>query len=234
MPWYDRQPSSGYEVIDRWEGGVGWLAHPAERGQRASHALRTDEGVWLLDPLDAPRVEALIEDLGEVVGVAVLSRYHRRDAEVFARRYEVPVHVPAWFRRVSTRLEVPVRPVTDCLGDSTIKVRRYTPLPGWREGIGIDSDRRTVYVPDALSALASYRTPPERVGMHTAVRLRPPRQQLAGSEPARLLFGHGEGRFEDASAALAETLGGARRRLPRALLDHGFRRLMATVAAARS
>lgn len=234
MPWYDRQSSSGYEIIDRWDGGVGWLAHPEERGERVSHALRTEDGVWLLDPLDAPGVEAPIEELGEVVGVAVLSQYHRRDADVFARRYEVPVHVPAWFHRVRNRLEAPVVPVTDRLGDSTIAVRRYTPVPGWREGIAVDGDRGTVYVPDALSALASYRAPGERVGMHTAVRVRPPRQQLAGSEPSRLLFGHGEGCFEDPGDALAETLAGARRRLPRALLDHGFRRLMATVAAARS
>lgn len=44
MTTYDRSPSVGYRLIDDFDGGVGWLAHPDEDGQRASHAVVGDEG----------------------------------------------------------------------------------------------------------------------------------------------------------------------------------------------
>ena len=53
---YDREDSNGYRVVDEWADGVGWQAHPEEGGLRTSHAIHTAEGVWLLDPLDAPGV----------------------------------------------------------------------------------------------------------------------------------------------------------------------------------
>jgi hypothetical protein len=234
MPWYERGRSTGYEEIDRWAGGVGWVAHPEEAGRRASHAVRTADGVWLFDPLEAPGITALIDGLGDVAGVAVLSDYHTRDADVFARRYDVPVHVPAWFRRVPGRIEAPVEAVTDSLGGSGIAVRRYTPFPGWREGIAVDTAGGTVYVPEALSALPSYRTPAEGIGVHTAARLRPPRGALAGFDAEQLLFGHGSGILDSPGQALEETLAGARRRLPQALIDHGLTRLRATLAGIRN
>jgi len=76
MEMYERGATDGAQVAAEWADGVSWIAHPDETSQRASHALRTGAGVWLLDPLDAPGVDALIASLGEVAGVAALSAYH--------------------------------------------------------------------------------------------------------------------------------------------------------------
>ncbi|MFB6128498.1 MAG: hypothetical protein ABEJ47_01925 [Halorhabdus sp.] len=108
MPIYDRREATDPRVLDRFEGAVGWMAHPDEAGQRASYAVRGDDGVWLFDPLDATGVDALIADLGEVVGVAVLSNFHARDAAAFADRYDVPVFVPDWMDRVPGRVDAPI------------------------------------------------------------------------------------------------------------------------------
>lgn len=52
MPIFDRSASRGIKMIDRGADGVGWMAHPEEDAQRASHAIRGDDGVWVFDPLD--------------------------------------------------------------------------------------------------------------------------------------------------------------------------------------
>ena len=51
--------------IDRFDGGVGWIAYPDEAMERASHAVavpneesETDD-VWVFDPVDAPGLDAL-------------------------------------------------------------------------------------------------------------------------------------------------------------------------------
>jgi hypothetical protein len=63
------------------------VARPPGGGRKASHAVRgPDGGVWLFDPLDAPGVDDLISDLGEMVGVAAFSNWHARDAGAFALR----------------------------------------------------------------------------------------------------------------------------------------------------
>lgn len=232
MVWYHRGSSTGIKVVDRFPAGIGWLAHPEERGQRVSHALVGDDGVWIVDPLDAPRTDELLADLGSVVGVAVLSDYHARDAATFAQRYDVPVSVPSWFRRVPRKVDVPLQTIESELGESGIEIRRYTPFPLWREGIAVHKDLGTLYVPECLSTLDSYRVDPERVGLHTATRLIPPRRVLGELEPDRLLCGHGCGIFENATAALAETLGGGRKRFLAALWDHGLTRLHATLHGA--
>lgn len=232
MVWYERGRSTEIEVVDRFPDGIGWVAHPEERGRRVSHALVGDDGVWVVDPLEAPRTDELLDDLGSVAGVAVLSDYHARDAESFARRYDVPIAVPSWFRRVPRLLNVPIETIETELGDSGFEIRRYTPFPLWREGIAVHEERGTVYVPECLSTLDSYRVEPERVGLHTAARLVPPRGVLGNLEPDRLLCGHGAGIFDEARKALTVSLDGARRRFPAALRDHGLTRVHATLSAA--
>ncbi len=76
MPTFERSPATTYEIVDRWNDGLSWIAHPDEDGERVSHALRADDSVWILDPLDAPGIDDEITELSEVVGVAVLSNYH--------------------------------------------------------------------------------------------------------------------------------------------------------------
>lgn len=54
MPVYKRSPATDIEILHQWDGGCSWLAHPDEEGSRASHAVTADDGVWVIDPVDAP------------------------------------------------------------------------------------------------------------------------------------------------------------------------------------
>ena len=218
MPAYERTDSTGHQVIDRWRDGVGWLAHPDEDGRRASHAIAGDDGVWLFDPLDAPGVDELIAELGDVAGVAVLSSYHARDASAFAARHDVAMHVPRWMDRVADRVDAPVERYDASIGRSGFRVRRFEPLSMWAEAVAYRADDGTLVVPDLLGSAPGYTVADERVGVVLSHRLFPPRNALDDLDPERILFGHGDGVFEDASAALADALDGARRRFPRALV----------------
>lgn len=231
MSMYARDEPSECHVIDRWNGGVGWLAHPDEDGKRASHAVRGDDGVWVIDPLDAPGVDELLAELGEVAGVAVLSSYHARDAAVFAERYGVSVYVPRWMNRVEKRTEAPIERFGWSLGNSGFAVQRLVPIPGWPDAIAYRESDRTLYVPDTLGTAPSYTVGTERIGVYFICRLFPPRSLLADIHPERILVGHGEGIFADAVAALADSLDGSRRRFPRALLTTGWTQLRAATAA---
>ena len=248
MPVYERGPAEGLEVVDCWKGGVGWLAHPDEAGRRVSHAVRVPTGderrdelrhaggderggeraepsdgsdVWVFDPLDAPGVDDLLADLaagGEVAGVAVLAAYHARDAGAIARRHDVPVTVPDWFSRVADRVDAPVERTQGPIAGFDLE--RVRPLHAWEEAVAYRQADRTLYVPDYLSSHPKFCVAGERVGMPTLSRLAPPRSAFAGFDPDRLLFGHGQGIFESAAPALADTLARARRRFPRALVSN--------------
>jgi len=93
MPIYDRCPASEYEVVDRLDDGIGWLAHPNETGRRTSHAVVGENGsVWLIDPIDAPGIDKELSTLGDVSGVILCSNYHVRDADVFAACHDVHLY----------------------------------------------------------------------------------------------------------------------------------------------
>ncbi|MFB6080805.1 MAG: hypothetical protein ABEJ81_07400 [Haloferacaceae archaeon] len=203
-------------VIDRWEAGVGWIAHPEEGMQRASHALATDEGVWVVDPVDAPGVDDLLADLGEVTGVVVCLDRHERDAATVARRHGVPVVLPAWMRGVAADLDAPTERFGDRLGETDYRALtvRDSSVPPWQEVALIDDG--TLYVPEAVGTASFFRAPGERVGVHPMLRPFPPRRVLGDLAPERLLVGHGEGILDGAASALRDALAGARRRAPAA------------------
>lgn len=236
MPAFVRDDPTELRPIDRRDGGVGWLAHPDEPGRRASHAVAGDDrversstgsrtasgdGVWLFDPLDAPGVDDLVADVGEVAGVAVLSNYHARDAGSIAARHGVPVHVPAWLDRAEARVDAPVERFAGRLPGSGFSVRRVSPFPGWVEGVAYRESDGTLYVPDVLGTSPLYTVGEERLGVYVLCRPFPPREPFADLDPERILVGHGTGVFEDAGAALADALAGARRRFPAALVRNG-------------
>lgn len=230
---YRRDASDDFRTIDRWESGVGWLAHPQEEGMRTSHAIvGEDGGVWVIDPLDAPDVEESLSALGEVVGVAVLSNYHARDAGVFASRYDVPVSLPQGMDRVADRVETPIERYTQTLGTSGFSIHRCRPLPGWDEAIAYRESDGTLYVPDVLSTALDATVGEERIALYLFARLFPP-DVLGQFSPERILVGHGEGIFEDATAALEEALSGSRRRFPAALRSSGIKQLRGLVDAFR-
>lgn len=201
--------SEGIETIDRFDGGVGWIAHPAEVHERASHALVVNDDVWLIDPIDAPDVDALLAELGTVTGVVVLLDRHMRDAATFADRYDVPVYLPSPIDRMpdTDRIER----FTGSLPGTQYRTITVLDKPGWHEVALYDEATATLVVPEALGTIANFRTGTERIGVHPMMRLFPPRV-LRRYTPDRILVGHGRGVFENATEALREALDGSRRR----------------------
>ena len=153
--------------------------------ERASHALLTEAGTWLIDPVDSPRVDTL----ENVVGVIQLLDRHNRDCAAIARRLGVPHHL----LRSS-----PIGPFR------FIRVRRNEVALWWPE-------QRVLVCGDALGTARYYRAGEERLAVHPLMRLRPPR---FGVEPEVILCGHGSGVFDDAACALREALSTSRRRIP--------------------
>jgi hypothetical protein len=207
------------------------MAHPDEGMERTSHALATNEGVWLLDPVDAAGVDEFVEDLGEVAGVAVLSSYHSRDADTFARRYDVPVHVPAFFDGLAGRCDAPVERFDGTLGDSDYELLELYDDAVWSDAALWDGE--TLVTTETLATSSSQTVGEERLAVSFVRRLLPPRRALSGLEPERILVGHGAGVHEDAPGALDAALASARRQAPRYLLENGGYVVSALTAALR-
>lgn len=227
MPIFDRTESKNHQVIDRWNGGVGWIAHPDEDSRRASHAVVGDNGgVWLIDPLDTPDLDVLLGEVGEeVVGIAILSELHIRDAGILADRYGVPVFVPEEMDGIEERVEAPIERCSETLGGSGFRIHRFD-----YDTIAYRDSDRTLYVPDLLGTVSFYTVGDERIGLYLLARISPP-EDLNDFVPDRILVGHGAGILTDAPAALEDALRGARRRFPRALLTNGLKQMRATHTA---
>lgn len=232
---YERGDSQGFLVVDRWDGGVGWIAHPDEASRRASHVVVEpgSDDVWLFDPIDAPGVHDLVgeQSVGSVAGVAVLSDYHVRDAEALAEQFDVPVTVPQSLDRAAARVDGPVERTEGPIAGFEWRVLK--PLHAYREAVAYRASDRTLYVPDFLSSCEPFLVGDERLAMNTLSRLRPPQEPFASVDPARIVLGHGEGIFEDAPGALADAIGNARRRFPRALRSQFPADVRALVGAVR-
>lgn len=201
--------------------------------QRASHALAVEGEVWLVDPVDAADVEAVYEDLGEVVGVVVALDRHTRDAAAFARRHDVPVYVPRWMKGAAPD-GVPVEHFDDYLPGTGYRAIPVVDQPVWKEvalydgpdapaptldpnarpGPTGDGDGTTLLVPESLGTGSWFLAGRERLGVHPVRRALPPRSALGGLRPDRVLVGHGAGVHDDATAALRDALDGSRRRMP--------------------
>lgn len=153
MPAKASGRATAVREIDRFEGGIGWLAHPEERMQRASHALVAGDGVWVVDPVDFDGLDDRLATLGSVAGVVVLSNWHARDAGVIAARHDVPVHVPAWVTRVAGRVDASVERFDDELADTGYQTRRITPHPLWREAALFNPDDGTLIVADSVGTV---------------------------------------------------------------------------------
>jgi hypothetical protein len=207
-------------VTQRWEGGVGWMAYPEETMQRASAALVDGEDgegdVWVIDPVDAPELDDLFAEFGEVVGVALGLDRHKRDAAVVANRHDAPVYVPDWMTGVEGDLDAPVERYGRELGDSGIDAFtiRDSSLPPWQEVGFYRDDDGTLVVPEAVGNAPYYLTGDERLGVHPMLRFTPPKAALRSFRPERVLPGHGSGVEDDAAGALRRALDGSRKNAP--------------------
>jgi hypothetical protein len=214
MPMKGSGRSTSWREINRWDGGTSWLAYPDEEMERASHALVTDGDVWLVDPVDVEDLDETLAEHGTVRGVVLLLDRHKRDAETLARRHEVPVYVPEWMDDVRRDLSTPVEPIRRSLGDSGYDLHKLIDNPVWKEGFLYDEDSKTLVVAEAVGTSSYMRTSDERLGVHPALRLKPPKA-LGRYSPERILVGHGEGVMTGAADALADALSGSRKRTPR-------------------
>lgn len=177
-----------------FDGGLEWLVAD-EFMQRCSHALVAAGRVWLIDPVDGDGVDERLRTAGEPAGVLQLLNRHNRDCAVLANRLGVPHHV------------VPEHPIAP-FELKPIRMSRW-----WREVALWWPERRVLASGDSLGTARYYLAGGDRLAVHPLLRLRPPRRQLAGLQPAAILCGHGEGIFDDAPAALDEALRTARRRV---------------------
>ena len=200
--------STQLREIDRFDGGVGWVAYPDETMERASHALDTDEGLWLVDPVDADGLDDLLTEFGEVAGVVVCLDRHKRDAAAIARRHDVPVHIPRWMTGVASEVDAPVERLGDELGETGYEVFRIrdSSVPPWQEAGLYNADTGTLVVPESVGTASYFLANGERLGVHPMLRLIPPRQELGQFTPQQILVGHGGGILDDAAGALDDAL----------------------------
>lgn len=183
------------EICDEFDGGFGW----AEPGllQRTSHAVVAGGAVLVFDPVDVPGIDERIRALGEPEAVVQLLDRHERDAVALAARLRVP--------HLRMRL--------DDFGSHGRLVQivwnRF-----WKEVAFWEPERRVLIVADALGSARYFTAPGETIGVHPALRLRPP-GLLADLAPRHVLCGHGEGiHGDEAALRLEEALKTARRRIP--------------------
>jgi len=207
-----------WREIDSFEGSFGWIAHPDETMQRASHAIAVDENVWVVDPVDVSGLDERLADLGTVRGVLCLLDRHKRDCATVANRHDVPVFLPHFFEGVAADLDATVERVRHDLPDSDFAVHGLYDTRFWQEAIIYDRDRGVLLVPEAVGTTAYFRAGTERLGVHPLLRMTPP-SKLRRLDPERILVGHGAGLHDDAAAALHSAIAGSRVRTPRLVAE---------------
>lgn len=194
-------------VVDRFEGGVGWIAHPEETMQRASHAIESEGGLWIVDPVDVAGLDDLLSEYADPEGVVVLLDRHERDAATVADRHDVAVYVPEWMDGVASDIDAPTRRFGGDLAG--FQVSRLIDNPLWQEATLFDGE--TLVVPEALGTVEYFRAPAEELGVHPMLRVLPP-TDLRSYDPDRLLVGHGEGIAEDVGPMIRRAVDDSRGR----------------------
>jgi hypothetical protein len=165
------------------EGVEEWVED--EFMERSSHALVTQTGTWLVDPVDNARVA----ELENVAGVIQLLDRHNRDCAQLARRFQVP------------HMTLPGEPIPPFV---FIRISRHEVALWWDE-------KRLLVCAEALGTARYFRAGDERLAVHPLLRLRPPELDV---HPEVILCGHGPGIFDGAEGALREALSTSRRRIP--------------------
>lgn len=213
-----------------WAGGVTWIAHPEESMERASHAIVVDADgslardpdrngeIWIVDPVDFDGLDALVGDLGTLVGVVVLSELHRRDSAAIANRHDVPIFVPAPVEAVGLEYRAPVRVFGDSLPGTDIEARQVMARPPYTEVALYDAATGTLVATESLVTAPQAVGWGERLSVGPWGRLKPPRAALSDVDVDRILVGHGPPLTEDAQEALDVALRRSRWGLPLYLL----------------
>ncbi|MGQ3410866.1 hypothetical protein ACT4ML_01185 [Natrinema sp. LN54] len=207
--------ATDFREIDRFDGGVGWIAHPDEQMQRASHALAVDGEVWVVDPVDAEGIDDLFAEFGDVAGVVVGLDRHKRDAAAVADRHDVPVYLPEFFEGVTGDIDAAVARFDDELSDTGIRAITVLDNRFWQEVALYNPADGTLVVPETVGTAGFFLAGDEDLGVHPMLRLTPPRTPLRGVAPERVLVGHGSGVMDGGARVLEAALAGSRKRAPR-------------------
>ncbi len=157
---------------DGW--GISWVAAEPAFMQRGSHAVRSDGGVWLFDPVDGDGLEEALAGLGTLRGVVQLVDRHPRDCAVLAQRHGVPLHT------------VPMGGVPGLAAEPVVLHDR----PWWREVAFWLPEHRALVVGESVGTAPYFRVDGDRIGLHPFARIGPP-GALRGRDAAHLLPGHG-------------------------------------------
>jgi hypothetical protein len=203
-----------WREIDRSEDGVGWIPYPDEGMQRACHAVRGEDGVWLIDPIDVPGLNDLIAEFGEVAGVVILLDRHERDSAELADRHGVSVWIPSFVSGVADDIAVPVERFGSELGDSGFTVHKLIDNSFWQEGALYNEETGVLVVPESIGNTEYFHTGERQLGVHPMLRLFPP-SRLEYFDPSRIRVGHGSGVGRGAPTVLDDALTGSRARTPR-------------------
>jgi hypothetical protein len=170
-----------------------------------------DGALWLVDPLDAPDLDAALAARGPVAGVVVTHARHRRDAALLARRHGVPVWADAALGRL--RLDAPLRRFRGRLPGTPL-VSLALPARGrlrpWREAALWWPGEGVLVVGETVGTAGYFLLGGERLGLHPFRRPAPPRA-LAGLGARLLLVGHGDPVLSGAGPLLDRLAAGARR-----------------------
>lgn len=202
-----------WEVIDRFEDSVGWMAHPSEKMQRASHAVVSDEEVWVIDPVDVEGLDDLLAEYGSVAGVVILLDRHKRDCAAVANRHDVSVWIPGFMTGVADDIDASIERFENALGNSGFRLHEVVNNSFWQEGALYNEESGVLVVPESVGTSEYFRTGNRVLGVHPLRRLTPP-TALADLEPERIHVGHGRGVHEDATRALRKAITGSRIRTP--------------------
>lgn len=200
MPEDDDQKEASLTEVTEWRDGFSWIAYPEERAQRASHALSTDAGVWIIDPVDAEGLDDRVASFGEVAGVLVIQDRHTRDAVTVANRHDVRVYVPNWMNLVRDKLEARAESVDQVLPRTDYSVHRLIDTDEWEEAVLVNESKNTMVVPEAVGTLPSFGSDDNELGVHPA--LDEPPHRLLDWNPDRILVGHGKSIHVDANERL--------------------------------
>lgn len=192
------------QSVTKWNDGLTWITDPDERAQRASHALQTAGGVWLVDPVDATGLDEQVTASGDVVGVLVLHDRHTRDASIISRRHDVPVFLPNWMTLTTEKLEASPEFIEDQVPGTAYTIHQLIDAGNWEEAILVNETTNTIVIPEAVGIISSFRDGENTLGVHPS--LTEPPQRLRDWEPDRILVGHGSSIHQEASASLEAAL----------------------------
>ena len=181
--------------------GISWID---PKLMRTSHALATENGVWLIDPVEDAEALERVAALGAPAGVLELLDRHNRDCVAIA-----------------SRLGVPYLRFPDDAPGSPFEVVRLVRRPGWKESALWWPERRVLVVAEALGTTEHFTLGSGPVGVHPLLRLTPP-WALREYVPDHLLVGHGNGVHGSHTAAAVEhALETARAGAPKAMVRLG-------------